>query len=36
VLFPGEGTAEAFWTIVASLIVVVFALLAFFRLKRWL
>jgi magnesium transporter len=36
VLFPGEGTAEAFWTIVASLVVVVFALLAFFRLKRWL
>jgi magnesium transporter len=36
VLFPGEGTEEAFWTILASLAVVVLALLAFFRLKRWL
>jgi magnesium transporter len=36
VLFPGEGTEEAFWTILASLAVVLLALLAFFRLKRWL
>jgi magnesium transporter len=36
VLFPGEGTEEAFWTILASLAVVVLALLAFFRLTRWL
>jgi magnesium transporter len=36
VLFPGEGTAEAFWMIIASLVVVMLALLGFFRLKRWL
>jgi magnesium transporter len=36
VLFPGEGTEEAFWTILASLVVVLLTLLAFFRLKRWL
>jgi magnesium transporter len=36
VLFPGEGTEEAFWTILASLLVVLLSLLAFFRLKRWL
>jgi magnesium transporter len=36
VLFPGEATEEAFWTILASLLVVLLSLLAFFRLKRWL
>jgi magnesium transporter len=33
--FPGEGTAVAFWVIVAALIGVLAGLLAFFRLKRF-
>ncbi len=36
VLFPGEGTREAFWVIVAALAVVAASALGFFRLKRWL
>ena len=36
VVYPGEGTEEAFWVIVAMMIVVVGALLGFFRYKRWL
>ena len=36
VLFPGEGTREAFWVIVAALAIVAAAALGFFRLKRWL
>src|SRR5262245_24006227 len=36
VLFPGAGTEEAFWMVIASLVVVTLTLLAFFRLKRWL
>ena len=36
VLFPGEGTHEAFWAIVVALAVVAVATLGFFRLKRWL
>jgi magnesium transporter len=34
--FPGFGTAWGFWTVVASLVVTLAALLAFFRYKRWL
>jgi magnesium transporter len=36
VVFPGEGTHEAFWAIVAALAVVAIATLGFFRWKRWL
>jgi magnesium transporter len=36
VLFPGEGTHEAFWVIVVALAVVAVATLGFFRWKRWL
>jgi len=36
VLFPGEGTHEAFWVIVAALLGVAAATLGFFRWKRWL
>nr|MBA2474883.1 magnesium transporter CorA [Actinomycetota bacterium] len=36
VAFPGSGTAEAFWVIVASMAVTLVGLLTFFRLKRWL
>ena len=36
VLFPGEGTHEAFWVIVGALAVIAAATLGFFRLKRWL
>ncbi len=35
VAFPGEGTAVAFWVIIASLVGVFAGLLAFFRLKRF-
>src|ERR671914_1572503 len=35
VAFPGEGTAAAFWVIVAALVGVLGGLLAFFRLKRF-
>jgi magnesium transporter len=34
--FPGEGTAAAFWTIVAVMVLSLSGLLAFFRWKRWL
>lgn len=34
--FPGEGTAAAFWTIVAVMVVSLTGLLAFFRWKRWI
>jgi Mg2+ and Co2+ transporter CorA len=33
--FPGFGTAEAFWIIVAAMVVVLVGVLAFFRLKRF-
>jgi magnesium transporter len=33
--FPGFGTAEAFWTIVAAMVVVLVGVLVFFRLKRF-
>ena len=36
VAFPGNGTAAAFWIVVASLVCVAGALLGFFRYKRWL
>jgi magnesium transporter len=35
VAFPGEGTAAAFWVLVAAMIGVLAGLLAFFRLKRF-
>jgi len=36
VLFPGEGTHEAFWVIVGALVALAAGTLGFFRLKRWL
>ena len=36
VLFPGEGTREAFWVIVAAMITVLVSMVAFFRYKKWL
>ncbi len=36
VAFPGEGTREAFWVIIASLVGVLVAMVGFFRWKRWL
>jgi magnesium transporter len=36
VLFPGEGTHEAFWVIVVALLVISAATLGFFRWRRWL
>jgi magnesium transporter len=36
VLFPGEGTHEAFWVIVIALLVISAATLGFFRWRRWL
>ena len=36
VLFPGEGTDEAFWVALGLMAVIVAALLGFFRWKRWL
>ena len=36
VLFPGEGTHEAFWAIVVGLLVISAATLGFFRWRRWL
>jgi magnesium transporter len=36
VLYPGEGTHEAFWVIVVLMVAVVTTLLGFFRYKRWL
>ncbi len=34
--FPGEGTGEAFWLVVALMAATLLGLLTFFRLKRWL
>jgi magnesium transporter len=34
--FPGEGTREAFWVIIALLAAVLAAMVGFFRWKRWL
>jgi magnesium transporter len=36
VAFPGEGTHEAFWVIVAVLVAVLVGMVGFFRWKRWL
>ena len=36
VVFPGEGTHEAFWVIVVALLVISAATLGFFRWRRWL
>jgi len=36
VIYPGEGTHEAFWVIVAAMVAIAAALLGFFRWKRWL
>ena len=36
VAFPGEGTREAFWIIVAALVAILAAMVGFFRWKRWL
>ena len=36
VLYPGEGTPEAFWVIIAALVVTLAGMLGFFRYKRWL
>jgi magnesium transporter len=36
VLFPGEGTHEAFWVILGILLTVLVGMLGFFRWKRWL
>ena len=36
VLFPGEGTSEAFWAIVVAMVAALVGMVAFFRYKRWL
>ena len=36
VLFPGEGTHEAFWVIVGAMVACLVGMVAFFRYKRWL
>ena len=34
--FPGFGTAETFWTIIAVMVAAVVGMVVFFRLKRWI
>jgi magnesium transporter len=36
VMFPGYGTHEAFWVIVAAMLVTIAGLAGFFRYKRWM
>jgi magnesium transporter len=36
VLFPGEGTSDAFWAILGVLIAALLGMAGFFRWKRWL
>jgi magnesium transporter len=36
VLFPGEGTPEAFWLILGGMIVILIGMVAFFRSRGWL
>ena len=36
VVYPGEGTHAAFWAIIAVMVLTIFAMLGFFRWKRWL
>ena len=35
VLFPGEGTSAAFWSIIAAMVIALVGMIAFFRYKRW-
>ena len=34
--FPGFASMEAWWAVVAAMAVIAAAMVAFFRLKRWL
>jgi magnesium transporter len=36
VLYPGEGSHEAFWTIMGVMLAVLVGMVGFFRYKRWL
>jgi magnesium transporter len=36
VVYPGESTHAAFWVIIAIMVLTIFAMLGFFRWKRWL
>ena len=36
VLYPGEGSSEAFWVILVAMLVTLVGMVAFFRFKRWL
>ena len=36
VLFPGEGSHEAFWIVLAVMAAVLAGMIGFFRYKRWL
>ncbi len=36
VLFPGEGSREAFWIVLGALVATLAGMVAFFRYKRWL
>lgn len=36
VLFPGEGTDEAFWVVIAVMLLTLGSMVAIFRWKRWL
>ena len=36
VVYPGEGTLGAFWVIIAVMVLTIFAMLGFFRWKRWI
>jgi magnesium transporter len=36
VVFPGEGTREAFWVVVGVMAAVMLGMIGFFRYKRWL
>ncbi len=36
VLYPGEGSAEAFWIVIGAMFAVLVGMIGFFRYKRWL
>jgi len=36
VLFPGEGTHEAFWIVIGIMLASIVGMVGFFRWKRWL
>ena len=36
VLYPGEGTHAAFWTILAVMFAALVGMIGFFRYKRWI